>query len=187
MNASKHMESWDFMEGTAISRICPEDRANILLLVSLMSGEMAVRARNRLSGVPPLLSPSFPCPHRVPEKTEEKVLQYLRGCLAKVEESYHESLMIERAAAVLRDSSRDFAENHHLAQSRRIIDERAVRLAHRDILSWRLWVGPIRQPVAPPSTSTSTRASTSSAPGPDLNGLDWAVWVVELWPGSSSL
>ena len=80
-------------------------------------------------------------------------MTYLQDSLVVVEQKFHESLMLVKALSALRDQSRDFAQQYQLAESRRILAEAAVRLAHRDILSWRLWVGPIRQPVPSPSTS----------------------------------
>jgi len=158
MIASKHMDSWVFMEpaglqGTVNSRICPADRTNILMSVSAMSTGISGRARHRSGGVPPSLPPSFPSQQLVPQKAEEKVLRYLRDSLVLVEQNFHESLMLVKALSALRDQSRDFAEQYHFAESNRIIAEGAVRLAHRAILSWRLRVGPIRQPVSSPSTS----------------------------------
>jgi hypothetical protein len=167
--ASKHLESWVFMqpEGSDVDwrvdswvqedfwaqgRICPVDRTNVSLLVNMMSTEIAGRSRHRLKAVTFSLPPDFPRQHLVPPKAEEKVAKYLEACLAVVKADFHESLMVLKALSVLRDESRGFAEQYHLAEGRSILAESAIRLSLRDILSWKLWVGPIRISVSAPST-----------------------------------
>ena len=98
------------------------------------------------------LPPDFPRQPLVPPETEERVSNYLEACLAVVKADFHESLMVLKALSALRDESKGFAEQYHLAEGRSILAESAIRLFLRDILSWKLWMGPIRISVSAPST-----------------------------------
>ena len=110
------------------------DRTNVSLLVNMMSTETANRSRPRLKADTFSLPPDFPRPHLVPPKAEEKVAKYLEACLAVVKADFHESLMVLKALSALRDESKGFAEQYHLAEGRSILAESAIWLSLRDIL-----------------------------------------------------
>ena len=170
--ASKHLESWVFMqpEGQSVDlsvdswepealwvqgRIAPVDRTNVSLLVNLMSTEISrLPSGRRLSNLMVTFSlpPDFPRQHLVPPKAEERVSKYLEACLAVVMADFHESLMLLKALSALRDESKDFAKQYTLAEGRSILAESAIRMSLRDMLAWKLWVGPIRMSVSAPST-----------------------------------
>jgi hypothetical protein len=168
--ASKHLETWVFMqpEGQSVDlnvdswepetswvqgRIAPGDRTNVSLLVNLMSKEIARRPPRRgPARIAFSLPPDFPRQHRVPPKVEERVSKYLEACLEVVMGDFHESLMLLKALSALRDESQGFAKQYSLAEGRSILAESAIRMSFRDILAWKLWVGPIRMSVSAPST-----------------------------------
>jgi hypothetical protein len=170
--ASKHLESWVFMqpEGGSVDwsvdswvqealwvqgRIAPVDRLNVSLLVNLMSTEISrLPSGRRLSNLMVTFSlpPDFPRQHLVHPQVEERVSKYLEACLAVVKADFHESLMLLKALSALRDESKDFAKQYTLAEGRSILAESAIRMSLRDMLAWKLWVGPIRMSVSAPST-----------------------------------
>ena len=170
--ASKHLESWVFMqpEGGSVDwsvdswvqealwvqgRIAPVDRLNVSLLVNLMSTEISrLPSGRRLSNLMVTFSlpPDFPRQHLVHPQVQERVSKYLEACLAVVKADFHESLMLLKALSALRDESKDFAKQYTLAEGRSILAESAIRMSFRDMLAWNLWVGPIRMSVSAPST-----------------------------------
>jgi hypothetical protein len=178
LNASKHLETWVFMqpdggsvdlnvdswepESTWVQgRITPGDRTNVSLLVNFMSKEISRlppgRTRSNLNCgdrkmVTFSLPPDFPRQHRVPLEVEERVSKFFEECLQVVKGDFHESVMLLKALSALRDESQDFARQYTLVEYRVVSSEAALRMTFRDILAWKIWMGPVRMSVASPST-----------------------------------
>jgi len=176
--ASKHLETWVFMqpEGQSVDlnvdswepestwvqgRITPGDRTNVSLLVNFMSKEISRlppgRTRSNLNCgdrkmVTFSLPPDFPRQHRVPLEVEERVSKFFEECLEVVKGDFHEAVMLLKALSALRDQSQGFAQQYTMVESRVVLTEAALRMTFRDILSWKLWMGPVRMSVASPST-----------------------------------
>ena len=178
MIASKHLETWVFMQpdGQSVDlnvdswepestwvqgRITPGDRTNVSLLVNFMSKEISRlpsgRTRSNLNCgdrrmVTFSLPPDFPRQHQVPLEVEERVSKFFEECLQVVKGDFHESVMLLKALSALRDESQDFARQYTLVEDRMILAESALRMSFRDILAWKIWMGPVRMSVSSPST-----------------------------------
>jgi len=178
LNASKHLDTWVFMqpdggtvdlhvdswepESTWVQgRITPGDRTNVALLVNFMSQEVSRlppgRTRSNLNCgdrkmVTFSLPPDFPRQHRVPLEVEERVSKFFEETLEVVKGDFHEAVMLLKALSALRDQSQDFAQQYTMVECRVVSSEVALRMTFRDILSWKIWMGPVRMSVTSPST-----------------------------------